>query len=319
MSFRPRVAAAATARPSARCCCETDRLATVLGIGLRLGPSAAAVQTEVVFTEPHLLATINKNGKRQLDEHDIAECPICLQQMSYVASEDNPFSLLACGHAMHVHCLAQHIELGHTTCPICIQPLKGDDIEEINQHHPLFTRVEVGNGDTHFILPVQGGRARLMRVEHSNGDTVFFDGEPGFERFVRVEYLSGNKIFYEGEKNLERKVRMESINEQKTFFEGERNAERKVRVELRNGNIQYYKGRKGAERLVMMKNPNGELFFLEGEQGAERQVRRELPDGETSFYEGEQGAEHKVRTKLPNGQTQIFEGGRHAERLVRIE
>ena len=129
------------------------------------------------------------------------------------------------------------------------------------------------------------GAKQQMRIEFSNGQVEYYEGEQGAERMVRAIFSDGDVDYFEGDRDAERRVRTEFSNGEVQHYEGEQGAERKVRAEW-NGEVRHYEGERGAERLVRAEFPGGEVRHYEGEQGAERKVRAEF-----FCFEGEQGTD----------------------------
>tara|TARA_B100001057_G_scaffold455192_1_gene501535 strand:- start:92 stop:676 length:585 start_codon:yes stop_codon:yes gene_type:complete len=95
-----------------------------------------------------------------------------------------------------------------------------------------------------------------VKIEFSNGDKWFYEGDSEDERLVKIEFSNGDKWFYEREYGSEKLVRIESSNGDKWFYEGEYESGRLVRQEFSNGDKNFYEGDLESERLVLIEYSN---------------------------------------------------------------
>ena len=329
MSLRPR---APTAAPP---CCASGR-----GCGSRFGAVLATGFGRLELAEPSMarlppMPTEKVYFSKDVFSEDaglnytpdVVECVICHEPMLGAVSENNPFVVLGCGHALHVDCMSTWIEKNNS-CPLCRAAITAKDRKDMSD---VFTRIDgmvfiknilvskvLSDGTKQFYQGAQGVE-RMVRIEHVDGQTQFFMGAQRFEYKVRTVFPAGHTLFFNGTKGAERQVRLEFADGSAQFYEGEKDAEHKVRVEYPNGNKQFYEGEADTERLVRMTFSDGNKQFYRGEMDAERMVRIDFINGDQEFYEGAMDAEHLVRLKRASGDQQFYQGARDAERLVRIE
>ena len=314
MSFRPCVACSPGGVST------PERLATVLGVGLRIGPI------------PQIGVVLDRIP-------NFSECKICSKSIATDTSKENPFVILECSHSFHLSCIAQRMQ-HDMSCPTCKTPLSLHDQRDINTNpnrsitttiddkkltyrgpvgDQRLDHIEHSNGMETYFYEGTSGAERLVRTKRRDGVQHFFTGDRGAERLERIEYPTGLKVLYKGDSPFEQKfqtVHPDGFNE---FFDGPKDAEYKVSTISPDGTARYFKGEKDVERLVMAVLVNGTTSIYDGPSRAERRVSTKFPDGRTEFYDGEKGDEYKVYTEDRFGHRHFFLGEKGNERLEHIE
>lgn len=145
-------------------------------------------------------------------------------------------------------------------------------------------------------------RARLVRVELSDGRVRHFEGDSGEERHVKTTHKCGSVQHYAGERGKERLVTQSSSDGTVRHYVGERLKERLWRKDASDGLINLYRGPRFREYLKTAISIHGTT--------PGRQTHDESKGFATMVvFSGTRGEERKKRRlKSSTGIVEMFEG-----------
>ena len=148
-------------------------------------------------------------------------------------------------------------------------------------------------------------RARLVRVELSDGRVRYFEGNGGEERHVKTTFACGSVQHYAGERGRERLVTQTSTDGTVRHYVGERLKERLWRKDGKDGLINLYRGGRFRERLKTAISIHGTNPELPAEDQEES-----MGYASVAVYYGPRGRESKERLlNSASGVLQMFAAG----------